>query len=163
MSLSPMRVPDPSIHSDTDMSDRASSRDSAVTSGSSLQSTSPAFVQSWIETIHKLERLGNDLENYRTIKESIRRDYEDLGDHYLDCGDLSNAFENYSHARDYCTSGKHVIEMSLNLIKVSIRLKKWSDVLHYVSEAEGTPDFSKGKMFFLIVHCLSVAIFKNVI
>lgn len=54
-----------------------------------------------------------------SIKESIRRGHDDLGDHYLDCGDLSNALKCYSRARDYCTSFKHIINMCLNVIKVS--------------------------------------------
>ena len=38
----------------------------------------------------QLERLDADLKNYRhnVIKESIRRGYDALGDHHLDCGDL---------------------------------------------------------------------------
>lgn len=49
---------------------------------------------------------------------AYRRGHDDLGDHYLDCGDLSNALKCYSRARDYCTSAKHVINMCLNVIKV---------------------------------------------
>lgn len=97
----------------------------------------------------KLEKLDTDLKNYKgnSIKESIRygllwageagswaclaprpvstysrayrRGHDDLGDHYLDCGDLSNALKCYSRARDYCTSAKHVINMCLNVIKVT--------------------------------------------
>ena len=48
----------------------------------------------------------------------FRRGHDDLGDHYLDCGDLSNALKCYSRARDYCTSPKHVVNMCLNVIKV---------------------------------------------
>jgi COP9 signalosome complex subunit 1 len=71
-------------------------------------------------TLLKLEKLDTDLKNYKSnsIKESIRRGHDDLGDHYLDCGDLSNALKCYSRARDYCTSGKHVVNMCLNVIKV---------------------------------------------
>lgn len=47
-----------------------------------------------------------------------RRGHDDLGDHYLDCGDLSNALKCYSRARDYCTNPKHVVNMCLNVIKV---------------------------------------------
>lgn len=50
----------------------------------------------------------------------LRRGHDDLGDHYLDCGDLSNALKCYSRARDYCTSAKHVINMCLNVIKVQL-------------------------------------------
>lgn len=53
---------------------------------------------------------------------STRRGHDDLGDHYLDCGDLSNALKCYSRARDYCTSAKHVINMCLNVIKVLLNL-----------------------------------------
>lgn len=129
-----------------------------VTSGSSLpdvavQSTSqdvPTIDSMWMETRSKkaalkLEKLDNDLKNYKSnsIKESIRRGHDDLGDHYLDCGDLSNALKCYSRARDYCTSGKHVVNMCMNVIKVSIYLQNWSHVLSYVSKAESTPDFSE--------------------
>jgi hypothetical protein len=73
-----------------------------------------------ITFLFKLEKLDTDLKNYKSnsIKESIRRGHDDLGDHYLDCGDLSNALKCYSRARDYCTSGKHVVNMCLNVIKV---------------------------------------------
>lgn len=126
----------------------------AVAASSSLQLTSqemPLFDSSWIEArakkaAHKLEKLDNDLKNYRmnSIKESIRRGHDDLGDHYLNCGDLSNALKCYSRARDYCTSGKHVVNMCLNVIKVSIYLQNWSHVQSYVCKAESTPDFSEG-------------------
>lgn len=111
----------------------------------------PPFDASWLEAKSKkaalkLEKLDNDLKNYKSnsIKESIRRGHDDLGDHYLQCGDLSNALKCYSRARDYCTSGKHVVNMCLNVIKVSIYLQNWSHVLSYVSKAESTPEFSEG-------------------
>lgn len=82
--------------------------------------------QAWMETrtkkaALKLEKLDTDLKNYKSnsIKESIRRGHDDLGDHYLDCGDLNNALKCYSRARDYCTSGKHIVNMCINVIKVS--------------------------------------------
>lgn len=111
----------------------------------------PAFDTNWLETKNKkaalkLEKLDNDLKNYKSnsIKESIRRGHDDLGDHYLQCGDLSNALKCYSRARDYCTSGKHVVNMCLNVIKVSVYLQNWSHVLSYVSKAESTPEFIEG-------------------
>lgn len=117
-----------------------------------VQSTSqdvPTMDTLWMETrtkkaALKLEKLDNDLKNYKSnsIKESIRRGHDDLGDHYLDCGDLSHALKCYSRARDYCTSGKHVVNMCLNVIKVSVYLQNWSHVLSYVAKAESTPDFS---------------------
>ncbi|XP_069916214.1 COP9 signalosome complex subunit 1 isoform X3 [Oryctolagus cuniculus] len=110
----------------------------------------PALDTAWVEATRKkallkLEKLDTDLKNYKgnSIKESIRRGHDDLGDHYLDCGDLSNALKCYSRARDYCTSAKHVINMCLNVIKVSVYLQNWSHVLSYVSKAESTPEIAE--------------------
>ncbi|KAF2361918.1 26S proteasome regulatory subunit Rpn7/COP9 signalosome complex subunit 1 [Trinorchestia longiramus] len=81
----------------------------------------------------KLEKLDADLKTYKAnnIKESIRRGNDDLGDHHLDCGELSNALKCYSRSRDYCTSHLHILTMCLNVIKVSIYLQNWSHVLSY--------------------------------
>ncbi|CAG0917261.1 unnamed protein product [Notodromas monacha] len=110
----------------------------------------PPYDAAWVETrtkkaALKLEKLDTDLKNYKSnsIKESIRRGHDDLGDHYLDCGDLTNAMKCYSRARDYCTTGKHVINMCLNVIKVAVYLQNWSHVLSYVNKAESTPELSE--------------------
>ncbi|XP_039082350.1 COP9 signalosome complex subunit 1 isoform X5 [Hyaena hyaena] len=123
-----------------------SAPDSAPDSGAEP----PPLDTAWVEATRKkallkLEKLDTDLKNYKgnSIKESIRRGHDDLGDHYLDCGDLSNALKCYSRARDYCTSAKHVINMCLNVIKVSVYLQNWSHVLSYVSKAESTPEIAE--------------------
>merc|ERR1719290_109462 len=110
----------------------------------------PPFDTQWVEAkrkkaLLKLEKLDTDLKNYKSnsIKESIRRGHDDLGDHYLDMGDLSNALKCYSRARDYCTSAKHVVNMCLNVIKVSVYLQNWSHVLTYVNKAEALPEMSE--------------------
>jgi len=110
-----------------------------------------ASVREWIEVRNKkaalkLEKLDTDLKNYKSnsIKESIRRGHDDLGDHFLDCGDLANALKCYSRARDYCTSGRHVVNMCVNVIKVSVYLQNWSHVVSYVNKAMATPDFNEG-------------------
>lgn len=133
--------------------------DVAATSGNSASSSSngdlmsAAAVRDWIETKNKkaalkLEKLDTDLKNYKSnsIKESIRRGHDDLGDHFLDCGDLANALKCYSRARDYCTSGRHVVNMCVNVIKVSVYLQNWSHVISYVNKALATPDFAEGTM-----------------
>lgn len=42
----------------------------------------------------KLEKLDNDLKTFRgnSLEEYIRRGQDDMGNHYLDCGDLEHAF-----------------------------------------------------------------------
>ena len=128
--------------------------DTAATTGND-QSTlgNAASVREWIEVrtkkaALKLEKLDTDLKNYKSnsIKESIRRGHDDLGDHFLDCGDLANALKCYSRARDYCTSGRHVVNMCVNVIKVSVFLQNWSHVVSYVNKAMATPDFNDGNV-----------------
>lgn len=118
-------------------------------SGQPVESTIGPLDTMWLEqkskkAALKLEKLDTDLKNYKSnsIKESIRRGHDDLGDHYLDMGDLSNALKCYSRSRDYCTSGKHVLNMCLNVIKVSIQLQNWTHVVTYVAKAQATPEFS---------------------
>ncbi|KAF6017632.1 GPS1 [Bugula neritina] len=123
----------------------------SITSGSMLPDALAGLVRNvppldtaWIDTTakraaQKLEKLDIDLKNYRgnSIKESIRRAQDDLGDHHLDCGDLQNALKCYSRARDYCTNAKHLINTCVNVIKVSIYLQNWPHVLNYTKKAEG--------------------------
>lgn len=64
----------------------------------------------------------------------------------MDCGDLANALKCYSRARDYCTSSRHVVNMCINVIKVSVYLQNWSHVVSYVNKAMATPDFNDGNV-----------------
>lgn len=93
----------------------------------------------------KLERLDSDLKNYRSnsIKESIRRGFDALGDHHLDCGELNQALKMYMRARDHCTSSKHIVQLCLNIIKVSVLLGNWQQVLNYYNKAEASMDMSE--------------------
>ncbi len=78
------------------------------------------------------------MRNFRTnsIKDSIRRGHDDLGDHYLDAGDFFNAVRCYVRSRDYCVTPRHMITMCMNVIKASFYMQNWSNVLSYVSKAE---------------------------
>lgn len=91
------------------------------------------------------DRLEAELNNYKTnlIKESIRMGHNDMGDFYYSKGDLQNAFKSYVRTRDYCTTGKHVIQMCLNVIRVSIELGNYVHVNNYISKAEQTPEVQK--------------------
>ncbi|XP_066026801.1 COP9 signalosome complex subunit 1-like [Pocillopora verrucosa] len=99
-----------------------------------------------------LEKLDTDLKNYKSnsIKESIRCGHDDIGDHYFECGDLNNALKCYSRARDYCTTAKHVVNMCVNVIKVSIHLGNWSHVLNYVNKAENTSELVEALQSLLL-------------
>lgn len=109
----------------------------------------PSLDVAWMDQTSKkaatlLEKLDTDLKNYKdnSIKESIRRGHDDLGNHYLNMGELISANKCYSRARDYCTSPKHIISMCLNVIQVSVYLQNWAHVLTYVNKAEATGEFT---------------------
>ena len=110
----------------------------------------PQYDQQWVENRSKaatlkLEKLDTDLKGYKTnsIKESIRRGCDDLGNHYLDWGDLNNALKCYSRARDYCLNGKQIINMCVNVVMASIHLQHWSHVQSYASKATMTLEYSE--------------------
>lgn len=68
--------------------------------------------------------------------------YNDLGDFFYARGDLQAAFKSYVRTRDYCTTSKHIINMCLNVILVSIELGHFVNVTNYMQKAEQTPDNS---------------------
>lgn len=111
------------------------------------QGQQPDADNHWLESttkraIQKLDKLDQDLKTYKnnSIKESIRRGHDDLGDHYLDCGDFSNALKCYSRARDYCICAQHIVNMCMNVINVSLYMQNWPHVQTYVHKALSVPD-----------------------
>lgn len=97
----------------------------------------------WIDTKTKqaglrFDCLDTELKNFRqnSMKENIRRSQDDLAEHYLDCGDLENAFNAYSKSRDYLLNNKTQINQCLNMIRVSVLLKRWSSVSSHHVRAE---------------------------
>ncbi|ONK73383.1 uncharacterized protein A4U43_C04F30890 [Asparagus officinalis] len=104
-------------------------------------------VKAWADSLDRRaelrkEKLENELNGYRTnlIKESIRMGYNDFGDFYYSHGHLGDAFKNYVRTRDYCTTSKHITQMCLNVILVSIELGQFMHVSNYVGKAEQAPD-----------------------
>ncbi|KAF5399220.1 COP9 signalosome complex subunit 1, partial [Paragonimus heterotremus] len=84
-----------------------------------------------------LDQLDTELKNYKanSIKESIRRGSDDLGDLYLKMGQLNNARKCYTRSRDYCTSQQQEITMCLNVIKIAIFQRAWTQVSAHVTRA----------------------------
>ncbi|KAH6307433.1 hypothetical protein HBI39_099130 [Parastagonospora nodorum] len=73
------------------------------------------------------DRLEHELKSYKNnlIKESIRMGNEDLGHFYFDTGDYASANKAYLKMREHCTSNKHLADMTLRLVLVSITQKVW--------------------------------------
>ena len=68
-----------------------------------------------------LDRLDTNIKNFRNnaIKESIKRGFEEMGEHKLQQGDVQGALKFFSKSRDYCVQPQHVRTMCLNVIKAS--------------------------------------------
>jgi len=118
----------------------------------------------WIDSTDKKataqqERLELELNGYKTnlIKESIRMGHNDLGDFHYSRGDLNAALKCYVRTRDYCTTSKHIIQMCLNVIKVSIELGNYAHVVNYVAKAEQTPDLTDKVVVAKLKVCAGMA------
>ena len=109
----------------------------------------PSYDSNWVETTNKkaslkLEKLDTDLKSAKSLsfKDCIRRGQEDLADHFMDMGDLTNALKCYCRSRDYCSNSKNIINLCLNVIKVSVFMHNWSNVLSYVTKVESSLEAS---------------------
>ncbi|KAF2132314.1 PCI-domain-containing protein [Dothidotthia symphoricarpi CBS 119687] len=82
------------------------------------------------ETQLEQNRLEHELKSYKNnlIKESIRMGNEDIGHFFYDTGDYSSALKAYMKMREHCTSNKHLADMTLRLVYVSIAQKSWLGV-----------------------------------
>lgn len=75
-------------------------------------------------------KLEHELKGYKNnlIKESIRMGNEDLGHHYYTVGDYTNAYKAYTRMREFCTTPKHLVDMSLRLVLVAAAQDNWMAV-----------------------------------
>lgn len=86
------------------------------------------------------ERLEHELKSYKNnlIKESIRMGNEDLGHFYFDTGDYQNAHKAYLKMREHCTSNKHLADMTLRLVYVSVAQKSWLGVQSNLTKVDSS-------------------------
>lgn len=114
----------------------------------------------WVEKATKMndqetDRLEQELRGYKNnlIKESIRvchlpatsiqpraltdpcsqMGQEDLGTHYLNSANLDASAKAYQKMREFCTTPKHVAEMTTKLIYINILTPQW---LHALSSCQ---------------------------
>ncbi|KAK7207824.1 26S proteasome subunit RPN7-domain-containing protein [Myxozyma melibiosi] len=88
------------------------------------------------------EKLEQELKRYKNnlLKESIRMGYADLGDFYFTIGDLSAATQSYMRQREYCTTHKHMKDLSLDLIRVYLYQQNWSQFEAPITRLEQLPN-----------------------
>jgi COP9 signalosome complex subunit 1 len=61
---------------------------------------------------------------------------EDLGHFYYACGDYAEAYRAYMRMREHCTSAKHLLDMTLRLVYVSIAQNSWMGVQTTLAKVE---------------------------
>lgn len=79
------------------------------------------------ENQREIDRLEHELRGYKNnlIKESIRMGQEDLAMHYLSMSDFENSQKAFQKMREYCTTPKHIAEMTIKLMFTSIASSQW--------------------------------------
>ncbi|KAF1958828.1 COP9 signalosome-like protein complex subunit 1 [Byssothecium circinans] len=120
----------------------------------------------WVDTKTKqlnseTDKLEHELKSYKNnlIKESIRMGNEDLGHHFYARGDWSNAHKAYLRMREHCTSTKHLADMTLRLVFVSIAQKTWMTVQSNLAKVDSAQvkGEEKTKLDPLISTCSGLA------
>uniref|UniRef100_A0A6G1SDH6 COP9 signalosome complex subunit 1b n=1 Tax=Aceria tosichella TaxID=561515 RepID=A0A6G1SDH6_9ACAR len=101
----------------------------------------------WIDTktkqaALKVDTIERDLKNHRQnfIKENLRRSQDDLGANYINCGELEKAYDAYMKSRDFACTQTNQINQCLNIIRVSILLRRWTTVSSHVLRADSQPN-----------------------
>lgn len=90
----------------------------------------------WVDKANKMneqeaDRLEHELRGYKNnlIKESIRMGQEDLGTHYLATANFDASAKAYQKMREYCTTPKHIAEMTTKLIYIALLIPQWLHAL----------------------------------
>lgn len=126
---------------------RAYERAMAIAKKREFSSSEIELSREWLEKnarsadaeLRKLESGLSDLLTER-VKENLRMQYVELGDHYYDRGDLKNALACYMRTRDYCSTPKHVISMCLSIVAVSLESESFAHVNVHANKATTSLD-----------------------
>lgn len=88
---------------------------------------------------------------------------EDLGHFYYACGDYQNAHKAYYRMREHCTSNKHLADMTLRLVYVSIAQNSWMSVLSHLVKVDGSQlkGEEKAKLDPIVSACSGLAHMGN--
>uniref|UniRef100_F1KXA4 COP9 signalosome complex subunit 1 n=1 Tax=Ascaris suum TaxID=6253 RepID=F1KXA4_ASCSU len=122
----------------------AASQEGQANGPTAGQSGLPQCDSQWIETTNakaqaRLEMLSADFKRQKDegVKESTRRAMDDLFQQQIQMGHIQDAVKLYGRGmREYCTSTKHVIQMLLNWIEVTIHLSQWHRVEPLMTQVE---------------------------
>lgn len=84
---------------------------------------------------------------------------EDMGHFYYAAGDYSTAHKAYMRMREHCTSPKHLADMTLRLLLVSIAQKSWLTVQSHIAKVDSTQvkGDEKAKLEPIVSACAGLA------
>ena len=134
------------------------------------QDLGPAFVSTpgWAEDVERRARqtqetLESNLNHNKSKlnKESIRTNYNELGEFFYRRGDLNQAMKYFARTRDYCTTNRHVGEMCLRVIEVAVDLDNFAQVSNYVTKAEHIVDSLEADAKAKLTAAAGLACLKN--
>ena len=73
--------------------------------------------------------------------------HEDLGKHYESIGELSKAFDAYSHMRPDISAPRHIVDIAKHLANVSLQRRDWVMVATNLNKLMGFQDGEEEKNF----------------
>ena len=71
------------------------------------------------------------------IRYTVQMGNEDLANHFFAIGDLPSAFKAYSRMRDYCTTPRHIAELTMKQLHVSVAQSNWVVAHSYFLKVQG--------------------------
>lgn len=84
---------------------------------------------------------------------------EDLANHFFAIGDLPSAFKGYSRMRDYCTTPRHIAELTMKQLHVSVAQSNWTVAHSYYLKVHALTlkDEERAKYEPILHACLGLA------
>lgn len=86
--------------------------------------------------------------------------HNELGDFHAERGDFAAALKSYVRARDYCTTGRHMLGLCVNVVRVSVLSGNYTHVLQYVAKAEQTPEADDPAALARLQACAGLALLE---
>lgn len=85
-------------------------------------------------------KLSVELKTFTTnlIKESIRLGHNDLGSHFYKIGEIQLASQSFLKSKSFSTTSTHLLESLMELIKISLEIKNYSNLRNFILKAEST-------------------------
>lgn len=125
---------DPDARVDDEWADRTSRKVQAETDKleAALKSYKHNLIKESIR-VRSVSRPPHQVTSPRSLPHK-QMGHEDLANHFYSSGNLSNAFKSYSRMRDFCTAPKHILDMSLQIVRVCVEQGNYLSVQSHTAK-----------------------------